>query len=145
MTTTTQVEVSFPGGRSVDAALGKHVVHTDQALHHGGTDTGPEPFDLFLAALATCAGLYVLVFCQARGIPTDQLRLVQEQISEDGKLRRILLRVLLPPGFPQKYVDAVRAAANGCRVKKTLLDPPEIEVVAVLASPPAAPPTAVPA
>ena len=99
-TTTTQTEVRFSGGKSVDATLGSHVIHTDQGFRHGGRGTGPEPFDLFLASLATCAGLYVLVFCQTRGIPTDQLRLVQEQISEDGKLRRIVLRVLLPPGFP---------------------------------------------
>jgi ribosomal protein S12 methylthiotransferase accessory factor len=125
--------------------VGSHVIHTDQAFRHGGGGTGPEPFDLFLASLATCAGLYVLVFCQARGIPTDQLRLVQEQISEDGKLRRIVLRVLLPPDFPEKYIDAVRAAASGCRVKKTLLDPPEVEVVAVAGAAIGAPPVAVPA
>jgi ribosomal protein S12 methylthiotransferase accessory factor len=81
--------------------------------------------------LATCAGLYVLVFCQTRGIPTDQLSLVQEQIFEDGKLQRVRLSIGLPPGFPEKYVDAVRAAANSCKVKKALAAPPELEVVAV--------------
>jgi ribosomal protein S12 methylthiotransferase accessory factor len=94
---------------------------------------------LFLASLATCAGLYVLVFCQTRGIPTSDLRLDQEQVFEDGKLSRIVLRVLLPAGFPEKYVDAVRAAAAGCKVKKTLLAPPEVEVLAIPAAPLAVP------
>ena len=129
--TTSRIDVTFPGGKRVDATLGGTVIQTDQSKPHGGDASAPEPFDLFLASLATCAGLYVLVFCQARGIPTDQLSLVQEQIYEEGKLRRILLRVLLPAGFPEKYVDAVRAAASGCRVKKTLAEPPEVEVVAV--------------
>jgi putative redox protein len=129
--TTSRIDITFPGGKRVDATLGETVIHTDQSKPHGGDASAPEPFDLFLASLATCAGLYVLVFCQTRGIPTHQLSLVQEQIYEEGKLRRILLRVLLPPGFPEKYVDAVRAAANGCRVKKTLADPPELDVVAV--------------
>jgi putative redox protein len=133
-TTTSRVHVHFPGGKSVDATVGSHVIHTDQAIQHGGQGTGPEPYDLFLASLATCAGLYVLVFCQARGIPTDELKLVQENVIEDGKLRRIVLRVLLPPDFPEKYVDAVRAAASGCRVKKTLLAPPEVEVIAVVSA-----------
>jgi putative redox protein len=137
-TTTSRVEVTFPGGKCVDASVGGQVVHTDQTLAHGGDGTAPEPFDLFLASLATCAGLYVLVFCQARGIPTDEIKLEQEQVSEDGQLRRIVLRVLLPIGFPEKYVDAVRAAANGCRVKKTLLAPPELEVLAVRSAPVAA-------
>jgi ribosomal protein S12 methylthiotransferase accessory factor len=128
---TTRIDVSFPGGKRVDATLGNVVIHTDQSKAHGGAESAPEPFDLFLASLATCAGLYVLVFCQTRGIPTEQLSLVQEQLHEDGKLSRIQLRILLPPGFPEKYVDAVRAAANGCRVKKTLSHPPDLEVVAV--------------
>jgi ribosomal protein S12 methylthiotransferase accessory factor len=125
------VNVTFPGGKCVDATIDGRVIHTDQSTPHGGAGTGPEPFDLFLASLATCAGLYVLIFCQARGIPTSELRLDQEQVFEDGKLRRIVLRVLLPTGFPDKYVDAVRAAAAGCKVKKTLLAPPDIEVIAV--------------
>jgi putative redox protein len=124
--------VRFPGGKSVDATVGSHVIHTDQTIQHGGQGTGPEPYDLFLASLATCAGLYVLVFCQARGIPTDELQLVQENVIDDGKLQRIVLRVLLPPNFPEKYVAAVRAAASGCRVKKTLLAPPEVEVIAIV-------------
>lgn len=125
------VDVRFPGGKSVDATIDRRVIHTDQSLAHGGGGSGPEPFDLFLASLATCAGLYVLVFCRARGIPTSDLMLDQEQLFEDGKLQRIIVRVLLPAGFPEKYVDAVRAAASGCKVRKALFSPPEVEVVAV--------------
>jgi len=128
---TSHIDIRFPGGKCVDATIDGRVIRTDQSTDHGGTGSAPEPFDLFLASLATCAGLYVLVFCQTRGIPTSDLRLEQEQVFEDGKLRRIVLRVLLPPGFPEKYVDAVRAAAAGCKVKKTLLAPPEVEVVAI--------------
>jgi putative redox protein len=130
-TTTSHIDVSFPGGRRVDASQAGLVVHTDQSPGHGGEGSAPEPFDLFLASLATCAGLYVLVFCQTRGIPTDRLSLVQDQVYEDGKLQRIRLSIMLPPGFPEKYVDAVRAAANSCKVKKALSAPPELEVVAV--------------
>lgn len=130
-TTTSRIDVTFPGGKRVDASHAGHVIHTDQSLSHGGQGLAPEPFELFLSSLATCAGLYVLVFCQARGIPTDKLSLVQDQIFEDGKLQRVRLSIVLPPGFPEKYVDAVRAAANGCKVKKTLATPPELEVVTV--------------
>jgi putative redox protein len=128
-TSTSRIRVKFPGGKRADAAVGDQVIRTDQGVAHGGTGSAPEPFDLFLASLATCAGLYVLVFCQARAIPTDRLELVQEQVFEDGKLRGIRLNIVVPADFPEKYLDAVRAAANGCKVKKTLLDPPEVEVV----------------
>ncbi len=134
-TTTTRVDITFPGGKRVDAVVGEHVLHTDQSVAHGGAATAPEPFELFLASLATCAGLYVLVFCQTRGIPTDELKLVQEQVSEDGRLQRIVLHVQLPAGFPPKYVESVKAAAKSCRVKKTLEHPPELEVLASVGAP----------
>jgi ribosomal protein S12 methylthiotransferase accessory factor len=130
-TTTSRIEVTFAGGKRVDAALGGQVIHTDQSVAHGGQGSAPEPFELFLASLATCAGLYVLVFCQARSIPTEHIKLVQDQLFEDGKLRGIRLNIMVPADFPAKYLDAVRAAANGCKVKSALTMPPDVEVVVV--------------
>lgn len=125
------ITISFPGGKRVDADLGGHVIATDQSLAHGGAGSAPEPFDLFLASLATCAGIYVLGFCQARGIPTEGITLIQRSTSdpETKRLALVELEVGLPPGFPEKYRTAVLKAAEGCRVKKTLLDPPEVRVV----------------
>jgi putative redox protein len=120
--------VSFPGGKRVDATLGDHTVHTDQSPEHGGEGAAPEPFDLFLASLATCAGAYVLGFCQARDIPTAGIWLSQESVLEHGELSGIRLQVHLPSAFPEKYVGAVRAAAASCRVKKVLADPPQITI-----------------
>ena len=120
--------VRFPGGKRVDAALGDHVIHSDQSLEHGGEGSAPEPFDLFLGSLATCAGVYVLAFCQARSISTEGLWLDQESRFEDGKLCEVRLAVHVPASFPEKYLGAVRAAAAGCRVKKALADPPQITV-----------------
>jgi len=133
-TSTSRIQVNFPGGKRVDAVVGDRIVTTDQSLEHGGGGSAAEPFDLFLASLATCAGLYVLVFCQARGIPTDQLTLVQDQTFENGKLRGVRLSIVVPADFPEKYLDSVRAAAGGCKVKKTLSEPPDVEVVVSRAS-----------
>jgi len=71
------IYLTFPGGKRVEATVGRHHIVTDQTLAHGGDDSAPEPFELFLASLATCAGLYVVSFCQTRGIPTDLVELVQ--------------------------------------------------------------------
>jgi putative redox protein len=128
------IQVTFPGGKRVDAAFGEHVVRTDQSRPHGGEGAAPEPFDLFLASLATCAGIYVLGFCHARGIETAEIRLAQDAAFEDGKLREVRLTIHLPATFPEKYVNAVRAAAAGCKVKKTLLEPPAVIVDAVRAT-----------
>lgn len=134
-TQASRVRVTFPGGKRVDAEVGEQTIRTDQSRAHGGDGSAAEPFDLFLASLATCAGLYVLIFCQKRDIPTDQLSLVQDHVFEDGRLLGVRLSVVVPSDFPAKYLDAVRAAAASCRVKKTLSDPPDVEVVVVRAEP----------
>jgi len=126
------IRVSFPGGKRVDADLGGRLIATDQSPAHGGEGSAPEPFELFLASLATCAGIYVLGFCQARGIPTDGISLEQRHGWDDkGHLIRVDLDVILPPEFPEKYRDQVVRAAAHCKVKKLLANPPEIAVNAV--------------
>ncbi len=125
------MEVSFPGGKRVDASFDGFTLKTDQSRAGGGDASAPEPFSLFLASLATCAGIYVLGFCQARNIPTEGIRLTQESTHEEGRLKKVHIKITLPPSFPEKYVNAVKAAANGCKVKKTLADPPEILVDAI--------------
>jgi ribosomal protein S12 methylthiotransferase accessory factor len=58
------MRVSFPGRKQVAVQVGTHLVRTDQSVEHGGAGSAPEPFDLFLASIAACAGIYVLGFCQ---------------------------------------------------------------------------------
>ena len=134
------VEVTFPGGKRVDARVGEFVVHTDQPRESGGDGTAPGPFDLFVASIGACAGIYVLGFCQARGLSTDGVRITQHLDYDDAtKLpRRITLTIHLPAGFPEKYRAAVVRAAEGCKVKKTLAAAPVIEVTTDVASAPLA-------
>lgn len=122
--------VSLPGGKRVDAQIGRFTIHTDQPPEQGGEGGAPEPFALFLASLATCAGAYVVSFCQTRKIPTEGIRLVQrtENDPTSGRLARVTLEVQVPSDFPPRYRDAVARAAATCKVKKTLSDPPEIQV-----------------
>jgi ribosomal protein S12 methylthiotransferase accessory factor len=119
--------VSFPGGKRVTAHYDGFDIATDQGKDSGGEGTAPEPYDLFLASLATCAGYYVCKFCEGRSIPLDGVSLHQSwERSEDKKLVRISIRIRVPPKFPDKYRKALVRAANTCSVKKTLADPPEI-------------------
>jgi ribosomal protein S12 methylthiotransferase accessory factor len=124
------IDVSFPGGKRVNAQLGEFEIETDQPRELGGAESAPAPYDLFLASLATCAGIYVLGFCQARGISTEGLRLTQhDEFDPDTKLvRRVRVELHLPAGFPDKYRAAIVRTAEGCKVKKTLAKPPIFEV-----------------
>lgn len=123
------VAVSFPGGVAVDARLGAHLIRTDQPAPYGG-DGAPAPFDLFLGSIATCMGYYALRFCQERGIATEGLGLSLETVRDPKRKRLSTIRVALalPPGFPEKYREAIRRAVDQCAVKKHLVEPPAFEV-----------------
>jgi putative redox protein len=124
------IRVRFPGGKRVDALLGDRVVATDQPLDLGGEDTAPAPFDLFLASIATCAGIYVLGFCQARGIPTEELGL-RQHVTYDPESHlplHVKLQLELPPTFPDKYRSAILRAAERCKVKQTIAAQPSFEI-----------------
>jgi len=129
-----EMTVDFPGGKKVTAHYDGFDIATDQGVDSGGEGTAPEPYDLFLASLATCAGYYVMKFCDGRSIPTDGVSIHQSwERNEDKKLVRIAIRIQIPPDFPEKYHKAIVRAANTCTVKKTLADPPQITTEAVVA------------
>jgi len=126
--------VSFPGGKRVDAQYKGFTIRTDQSPAGGGEGSAPEPFDLFLASIATCAGIYVKGYCDARGIPADGLGIVmQVERSTDGhRVARLVLDIQLPDGFPDTHRAAVVRAAELCAVKKHILQPPEFSIHARL-------------
>lgn len=125
-----EIRVSFPGGKRVDAQVGDMVVRTDQPVSAGGEGSAPGPFDLFLASIGTCAGIYALGFCQARGISTDGMSITQ-QVDIDPVTHlatRVRMALTLPRDFPERYRAAIVRAAENCKVKKTLAAQPPIEV-----------------
>ena len=125
-----RMEIGFSGKLRVDAAFRDFVVKTDQPEKHGGDNSAPSPFELFLASLATCAGFYVKAFCMERGISTDGMRIIQEVEpgSQRGLLNKVKLEILVPQDFPEQYKSALINAANICTVKKVIQNPPEFEI-----------------
>lgn len=124
------IKVTFPGGKRVDAQYKGFVIKTDQPVYAGGEGTAPAPFDLFLSSIATCAGYYVLAFCQNRGIPVDKASVLMRTHKNEEKKRieRIRIEIQLPPGFPEKYTKAVIKAVDSCSVKVHMIDTPDFEI-----------------
>jgi putative redox protein len=122
--------IDFPGGSRVDAHFDAFTVPTDQPPSNGGKGSAPSPFDTFLAAIGTCAGIYVLGFCKQRGIPTQGIRIVENTVvdSATGLTTTVRLDIELPPGFPEKYRAAVIRSAEQCKVKKHFEHPPIFEI-----------------
>ncbi len=124
------MEVTFDGGKVITAHINGHIIRTDQPEKIGGTNTAPTPFDLFLAAIGTCAGIYVKSFCDMRKIPTEDIKIVQnaDYNQETGLPTNIQIEIQLPESFPEKYINAVVNVAEQCKVKNTIKSQPKITV-----------------
>ncbi len=124
------IAVTFPGGKKVDAHFGEWTVKTDQSVEKGGENTAPNPFDLFFASLAACAGVYAQDFCHSRELSTDGLavRLQAERDEEKKLFTPITIDVTLPRAFPEKYRKAMLKAVGLCTVKKHIVGQPECDV-----------------
>ncbi len=120
-----EMMIDFPGGARVDAHFGSFTVKTDQPP----AATAPTPFSVFLSSIGTCAGIYVLGFCQQRGLPTDGIRILQRiHPNFTGMIEKIDLEIQVPPSFPEKYRDSLIRSAELCAVKKHLENPPKFNI-----------------
>lgn len=128
-----ELEIFFEGGKKVNARMDDMIIKTDQPVRSGGEGSAPAPFDLFLASIGTCAGIYVKGFCDSRGIDSTGITIMQRnQYNRETKLiEKIELEARLPHDFPDKYRQAVINAMDLCTVKRHLKNPPEIATTTV--------------
>ena len=124
------MEISFPGGKKVDAKYKGFTIKTDQPIQEGGDGSAIDPFSLFLSSIGTCAGIFVLRFCQERNIPSDDLKLIlrTKKNEETKMIEKIYLEIQAPKTFPDNYKKAAIKVAGLCKVKKHLENPPIIEI-----------------
>lgn len=127
-----QMEVNFAGGLKVNSTYKGFTVETDQPVDEGGTNTAPEPFDLFLSSLGTCAGVYILYFCKERGLNSEGIRLLLgfERDEKAHRVTKITISIMLPDDFPEKYRSTIERVAGMCTVKKHLAQPPDFDIKA---------------
>lgn len=125
-----KIEISMLEGQQLKASFGQHEIISDQSINVGGQAAYPEPFDYFLASMPLCAAFYIRQFCKQRDIPTEGIKIFQENenIGDDKYKKKMHISVELPDNFPTKYRKALLAAANTCTVKKVIQAMPEFEI-----------------
>lgn len=127
------IKITLEEGAKVNAHINGHIIKTDQPENGGGENSEPAPFDLFLASIGTCAGIYAKRFCEQRNISTRDIQITQEinYNKEKRLIDNIKLVVDLPDDFPEKYKKALVKSIDLCAVKKHLIEAPVIETVTV--------------
>jgi len=126
-----EMKITFPGGAKVNAQWHGFEIATDQPAP-SGEGSAPTPFDLFLASLGTCAGIFALGFIQSRGLSAEGLGITAsfDRNPETHLLSNVVMKITPPKGFPEKYLPALVKSAEQCLVKRTMDNPPKIAITA---------------
>ncbi|AMR66271.1 OsmC domain/YcaO domain-containing protein [Aquipseudomonas alcaligenes] len=131
-----EIKVNFLDNLRLEAKFDDFTVIADQPIRYKGDGSAPGPFDYFLASSALCAAYFVKLYCQTRNIPTDNIRLAQNNIvdPEDRYKQIFKIQVELPADISDKDRQGILRSIDRCTVKKVVQTGPDfvIEEVANL-------------
>ncbi|HIK74413.1 MAG: OsmC domain/YcaO domain-containing protein [Alcanivorax sp.] len=128
-----QINVNFLDNLRLEAKFDDFTVVTDQPIRYKGDGSAPSPFDYFLASSALCAAYFVRVYCKARDIPTDNIRLSQNNIVDpENRYNQIFkIQVELPEDISDKDRQGILRSIDRCTVKKVVQTGPAFEIETV--------------
>jgi ribosomal protein S12 methylthiotransferase accessory factor len=131
-----EIKVNFLDKLRLEAKFDDFTVIADQPIRYKGDGSAPGPFDYFLASSALCAAYFVKLYCDTRNIPTENIRLSQNNIVDpENRYQQIFkIQVELPTDISDKDRQGILRSIDRCTVKKVVQAGPEfiIEQVANL-------------
>ena len=128
-----EIKVNFLDNLKLEAKFDDFTVIADQPIRYKGDGSAPGPFDYFLASSALCAAYFVKVYCLSRDIPTEGIRLSQNNIvsPENRYQQEFKIQVELPDSISDKDRQGILRSIDRCTVKKVIQTGPEFNVETV--------------
>lgn len=125
-----EIKVNFLDKLRLEAKFDDFTVVSDQPIRYKGDGSAPGPFDYFLASSALCAAYFVKLYCETRNIPTDNIRLSQNNIVDpDNRYKHIFkIQVELPPDISAIDRQGILRSIERCTVKKVVQTGPEFVI-----------------
>lgn len=125
-----QINIKFLENLKLEAHFDDFTLITDQPIRYKGNGTAPSPFDYFLASSALCAAYFVKVYCIARNIPTEDIRLTQNNIVDpENRYKQIFnIQVELPESISEHDREGILKSIDRCTVKKVIQQTPEFKI-----------------
>jgi ribosomal protein S12 methylthiotransferase accessory factor len=122
-----EIKVNFLDKLRQEAKFDDFTVIADQPIRYKGDGSAPGPFDYFLASSALCAAYFVKLYCDTRNIPTEHIRLSQNNIvdPENRYKQTFKIQVELPPDISAKDRLGILRSIDRCTVKKVVQTGPE--------------------
>jgi ribosomal protein S12 methylthiotransferase accessory factor len=125
-----EIKVNFLDNLRLEAKFDDFTVVADQPIRYKGDGSAPGPFDYFLASSALCAAYFVKLYCQTRDIPTENIRLSQNNIVDpENRYQQIFkIQVELPADISDKDRQGILRSIDRCTVKKVVQTGPEFVI-----------------
>ena len=125
-----EIKVNFLDKLRLEAKFDDFTVIADQPIRYKGDGSAPGPFDYFLASSALCAAYFVKLYCETRNIPTDNIRLSQNNIVDpENRYKQIFkIQVELPEDISAKDRQGILRSIERCTVKKVVQTGPEFVI-----------------
>ena len=125
-----EIKVNYLDNLRQEAKFDDFTVIADQPIRYKGDGSAPGPFDYFLASSALCAAYFVKVYCAARNIPTENIRLSQNNIVDpENRYKQIFkIQVELPADISEKDRQGILRSIDRCTVKKVIQTGPEFVI-----------------
>ncbi|WP_392891836.1 OsmC domain/YcaO domain-containing protein [Pseudomonas migulae] len=125
-----EIKVNFLDNLRLEAKFDDFTVVADQPIRYKGDGSAPGPFDYFLASSALCAAYFVKLYCSTRNIPTDNIRLSQNNIVDpENRYNQIFkIQVELPADISDKDRLGILRSIDRCTVKKVVQAGPEFVI-----------------
>ena len=128
-----EIKVNYLDNLRLESKFDDFTVISDQPIRYKGDGSAPGPFDYFLASSAMCAAYFVKVYCNARNIPTENIRLSQNNIVDpENRYKQIFkIQVELPEDISEKDREGILRSIDRCTVKKVIQTGPEFQIEVV--------------
>lgn len=125
-----EIKVNFLDKLRLEAKFDDFTVIADQPIRYKGDGSAPGPFDYFLASSALCAAYFVKLYCDTRNIPTENIRLSQNNLvdPENRYQQTFKIQVELPPDISEVDRRGILASIERCTVKKVVQTGPEFVI-----------------
>ena len=125
-----EIKVNFLDKLRLEAKFDDFTVVADQPIRYKGDGSAPGPFDYFLASSALCAAYFVKLYCVTRNIPTENIRLSQNNIVDpENRYQQIFkIQVELPADISAKDRQGILRSIERCTVKKVVQAGPEFVI-----------------
>ena len=122
-----EIKVNFLDKLRLEAKFDDFTVIADQPIRYKGEGSAPGPFDYFLASAALCAAYFVKLYCVTRNIPTENIRLSQNNIVDpENRYQQIFkIQVELPSDITEKDRQGILRSIERCTVKKVVQAGPD--------------------